>query len=81
MKYILALSLLMTACDAPYMPDIPNVPEDGVVESRTDAKGRDARVHNQNDLDAIGPGKDVAFWLNDQEISVSTDFPAPSWFR
>ena len=80
-KYILALSLLMTACDAPYMPEIPNVPDNGAAESRTDAGQRDARVYHQNSLDAIGPGKDGAFWMNDQEVSVSTDFPAPSWFR
>ena len=80
-KYILVLSLLMTACDAPYMPEIPNVPEDGAAESRTDAEGRDARVYHQNSPDTIGPGKDTVLWMNDQEVSVNTDFPAPSWFR
>ncbi len=81
MKYILVLSLLMAACDAPYMPEISNVPEDGATASRTDTGDRDVRVYHQNSLDTIGPGKDGTFWMNDQEVSVSTDFPAPSWFR
>jgi hypothetical protein len=80
-RYILTLLLLLAACNAPFMPEIPTVPEDGTAESRTDAEDRDARVYHQNSLDTIGPGKDGAFWMNDQEISVSTDFPAPSWFR
>jgi len=79
-KYILGLSLLMTACVAPYMPEISNVPEDGTETNRTDAEGRDIRVYHQNSPDTVGPGKDIIFWMNNQEISVSTDFPAPSWF-
>ena len=80
-KYILVLSLLMTACDMPFMPEISNVPGDVDVESRTDAEGRDARRYHENSLDTIGPGKDTVLWVNDQEVSVNTDFPAPSWFR
>ena len=80
-KYILVLSLLMAACDDMFMPEISNTPSDADAESRTDAEGRDARVYHQNSLDTIGPGKDGAFWMRDQEVSVSTDFPAPSWFR
>ena len=71
----------MAACDAPYMPEISNVPGDVDVESRPDAESRDARRYYENSWDTIGPGKDAALWMNDQEISVSTDFPAPSWFR
>ena len=79
-KYILVLSFLMAACAGPYMPEISNVPEDGAA-SRTDSESRDARVYHQNSPDTIGPGNDGAFWMNDQEVSVSTDFPAPSWFK
>ena len=80
-KHILVLSLLMTACDTPFMPEISNIPEDGAAERRTDAEVRDVRVYHENNRDTIGPGKDGVFWMNDQEISVSTDFPTPSWFR
>ena len=80
-KYALVLMLTMVACDAPFMPEISNVPDDTNVESRTDAERRDARVHHQNSLDTIGPERDGTFWMNDQEVTVSTDFPAPSWFR
>ena len=79
-KYILVLSLLMAACDMPFMPEISSVVDDADVESRADARDRDTRVYHENSLDTIGPGKDGAFWMNDQEISVSTDFPAPNWF-
>ena len=80
-KYALVLTLLMSACDAPFMPEISNAPNDADVESRPDAEVRDARVYHQNSLDTIGPERDGTFWMNDQEVSVSTDFPAPSWFR
>ena len=80
-KYILALSSLKAPCDAPFMPEISNTPSDADSESRTDVEGRDARVYHQNSPDTIGPGKDGTFWMSNQEISVSTDFPAPSWFR
>ena len=80
-RYTLILTVLLVACDAPYMPEIPNVLDDGTAESKADTEVRDMRVYHENSLDTIGPGKDGAFWMNDQEISVSTDFPAPSWFR
>ena len=79
-KYILVLSLLMTACDMPFMPEISNVPGDVDVESRTDAEGRDARNYSDT-LYIVGPEKDAAFWMSDQDVSVTTNFPAPSWFR
>ena len=80
MKYILILLLSMTACNMPYTPEISNVPGVSDSEGRTDAESRDTRNYSDT-LYIVGPEKDAAFWMSDQEISVTTDFPAPSWFR
>jgi len=81
MKYVLILSLLMTACNIPYAPEISYTPDTPDAESRADGESRDARNNGGDISNAFGPKKDTALWLNDQEISVNTDFPAPSWFR
>ena len=57
------------------MPEISNGP------TPTDVVSGDVRKYREDTSNIIGPEKDTALWINEQDISVTTNFPAPSWFR
>jgi len=75
MKYALILLMLVSACD---MPNIPIMTD---VNIYTDVRTEDSRRYHEDSMVTIGPEKDAAIWLRDQEVSVTTNFPAPSWWQ
>jgi hypothetical protein len=75
MKYTLILLMFVSACD------IPNIPVMTDVKIYTDVSTEDSRRYREDSMVTIGPEKDTTIWLRDQEVSVTTNFPAPSWWR
>ena len=79
MKYILALLLLVTGCDLRCLEGCPEeIPDTPTV---SDVASGDVRNYHEDILNTLGPEEDDVLWIKDQEVLVSTDFPAPSWFR
>ena len=70
MKYTIILLLLVAACDIPTI-EVPV----------TDTKNSDVREDREDLLNIWSPQEKDVLQLNGEEVSVSTDFPAPSWFR
>ena len=77
-KYILVLSLLMTACD---LHCLEGCPEETDAPTILDVASGDVRNYHDDILDVRGPDENDVVRIKDPEVLVSTDFPAPSWFR
>ena len=75
MKYILILMLLLTSCD------IPNLVETSTTPGTADIMNSDTNIYREDVLNVLGPEEDTTLWIREQDVSVTTDFPAPSWFR
>jgi len=60
---------------------MPNIPVMTDVKIHTDVRTEDSRRYHEDSMVTIGPEKDAAIWLRDQEVSVTTNFPAPSWWQ
>ena len=81
-KYILALLLLVAACDGRCLDDTLRGVDENSCGATDDGNDiiTDMRSYHEDTFSMPGPEEDDVLWLNEQDVSVSTDFPAPSWF-
>ena len=69
--YVVAMQLLV-ACITPDTTEVPYIPPADVHEG-------DSQNYHEDSFEALVQEDDV-LWISEHDVSVNTDFPAPSWF-